>query len=376
MQIEVLADPQAVEALAPEWDEVVVDSSRPLMSPAWLLAWWRHVAPPGAELRVVTAREGGRLVGLAPLWCRPTTARPVRYRFLGAGVSLRGGPLARPGREAEVAAAVAHALADMKPRVGMVMFDGVPDEWLEAVARAWPGGRPWRAHRFVAPAPFVRYDEPTFEDWWAGRSRNFRQQISHSRREFDRAGGVFRFSRTPDELTRDLKAFAALHYDRWRAKGGSDVLTPEVERMLLDAGRAMLADERLRLWCLDVDGRTINAEIFLAAGSRLTYWLGGFDEAWSRHRPALTGLAALLEATWKDGYEVLDLGAGGQPYKYRLADADEDLAWEAIVPSGAHSWTARAELIPTLARQAVVSRLPPEAKDRLKRLMGRGPSAT
>jgi GNAT superfamily N-acetyltransferase len=117
--LETLVDPAQVEAIAPEWEALAAKGGEGAFfrSPTWLLPWFRHFAPPmEAELVILTAREEGVLVGLAPLYER--TAR------LTGGVKVReirllgdAGPrppaldlLAAPGSETRVARAFAEAL--------------------------------------------------------------------------------------------------------------------------------------------------------------------------------------------------------------------------------------------------------------------------
>jgi hypothetical protein len=61
-------------------------------------------------------------------------------------------------------------------------------------------------------------------------------------------------------------------------RGGSGVLSRRVERMLEAASVDLVTDLRLRLWTLELSGTTISAQIFLAGGGEVSYWLGGFDE--------------------------------------------------------------------------------------------------
>jgi len=304
---------------------------------------------------------------VAPLFCRPGRLGPARWGFLGVGTSLRSDVVAVPGREAEVAAAVARCLADDPAPPGVLSFDGVPSDAAPVLARHWPARTAWTARRFAVPAPFVDLAERPFDEWLASRSSNLRQQLGRNVRRLEKAGGVFRFS-TPDDMTRDLASFWDLHHRRWEGRGGSDVLSPDVQGMLVEAAHAMVGDGRLLVFCLDVDGRTISVQVFLAAGRRLAYWLGGFDEDFGREQPALTSLYVALERTWAD-FDRLDLGGGGQPYKYRLADGDEELVWSYLAPAG--SWRARATVAPMLARHALARRLPHDTRQRVKRLLRR-----
>src|SRR4051794_10783340 len=105
MKAELVDDPAALADLADPWDALAVANRLPLMAPAVVEAWWRHLAPPGALLRLAVVRDGGELAGIAPLW-----ADGRDLRLAGAGVFNRLAPLAAPGREREVAAAFGQAL--------------------------------------------------------------------------------------------------------------------------------------------------------------------------------------------------------------------------------------------------------------------------
>ncbi|HTE51443.1 MAG TPA: GNAT family N-acetyltransferase [Kofleriaceae bacterium] len=63
-----------LKALAPQWDELVARSAGGaslFRSPVWLLPWWQaYQRVLAAELHVVAAFEGDRLVGLAPFYTR------------------------------------------------------------------------------------------------------------------------------------------------------------------------------------------------------------------------------------------------------------------------------------------------------------------
>src|SRR4029077_1147915 len=105
---ETIMELAALERLQPEWDALAVTAALPMAAPAWMLAWWRHLAPEQGELRTLVVRDRGELIGIAPFFL---TARrrgePCAYRLLGADISTRVGPLAKPGREWEVSAALA-----------------------------------------------------------------------------------------------------------------------------------------------------------------------------------------------------------------------------------------------------------------------------
>src|SRR5215472_12943617 len=74
----------ALEECVPDWRRLLVRAShvQPVLTPLWMLAWWREFGDgDGRALRVIAVEEGGELVGLLPLSRRTALHRgaiPVR----------------------------------------------------------------------------------------------------------------------------------------------------------------------------------------------------------------------------------------------------------------------------------------------------------
>jgi CelD/BcsL family acetyltransferase involved in cellulose biosynthesis len=358
LRAEILGEVAELEQLAGSWDELAVAAGCPGALPAWQLAWWRRLAPAGALLRAVAVWDGERLAGVAPWWVEPSAQDRAVYRLLAAPVTHRVEPVAQPARRGEVAAAVARALATADPRPDYVAFDGADGAgaWQAAIATRWPGRTPYALTERTSPAPVMELRADGYEGWLNGKSKNFRQQARRFRRKLEQAGGRIRMARTPQELEADVEAFVRLHHERWEGRGGSS-LRGDVAGMLLDAGGALLASERLRLWVVELERRPIAVVVFLAAGAHALYWNGGFDEAAAEHKPALLALLAGVEDCFARGERRLDLGGGKQDYKLRLADENLPLAWGGLVPRDRRYVRNRVALLPReaggLARRAL-----------------------
>ena len=355
------------------WAALAEENARPFCHPDWMMAWWRHVAPRDAVLSAVVVSDGEETIGVAPLYSRPDARGPLRLRLLGTGTFLRAEPLARSGREHDVARAVIERLNDGSTP-GLVTFEGVPagSEWPELFHRNWTQDRASKMYQeWSIPAPVLSLEGRTFDDWFASKSSNFRQQMRRGRRKLEHAGALFRMSRDAEELQRDLRSFAALHHARWDPRGGSRALTPKVETMLAEAAPGMVSSGALRLWSLEVDGRVVSSHLFLAAGGEVAYWLGGFDDRWADHKPSMHVLLEAIEHASRAGDKRVDLGGGGQDYKYRLADGSETLTWSTIVPPGIRHQATRLGLSTVRARRKLLSRLSPKTQARLRRLVRR-----
>jgi CelD/BcsL family acetyltransferase involved in cellulose biosynthesis len=340
-----------------------------------MLAWWRHAAPPRAELRVVLALDGERLVGVGPFYIVRDRVGVARYGLLAAGACAPVEPLAETGFEARVAAVFSHALAAARPAPGLIALDGVPtgSRWPERIAETWPRRRPQLHRHGSQPVPTITLDGlETLDEWLGSKSTHFRQEMRRIRRRLVDRGATFRLASTPEEVDRGLDAFARLHYANWSSRGGSGALSPAVEGMLRDAAAPLLEAGRFRVWSIELDGAPIAGRVAVAAGNELSLWLSGFDEAAAKLSPSMqSSLVAIEDALSRRERRVI-LGPGDQEWKYRLADAEDGIESVTLVPSGAYRPVVRGVLAGAQLRRVLSERLPPHVKARIKSALRRG----
>lgn len=338
-------------ALAPYlhgWDELAIACERPFCAPAWMLAWWREGRTGNARLRVALALEGERPVGVVP--CFAQIAYGLNeLRLLGAGFSHRIGPLAEPGREEEVADALAPALAAGEPAPASIVFEGIDasDRWPELLAAAWPGRTPRLRDDATMGAPAVEL-EADYASWMEGRPRKFRKEARRMARRLEEAGVESRIAADADAVG----ALLRLHHERWDDRGGSDVGTT-ASRVVAAAAAGLGESGRLEVVLLESAEGPIAAELLLGAGPVAAFWAGGFDPDWSRYAPGTQTMLVALEAAAARGVKLADLGGGAHPYKLRMADGDRPIAWRTLFPRGRRYPLIRLRLAPKHARQAL-----------------------
>lgn len=368
LRAELVEGPDDLEAWRAGWDRLAERTGRPYATPAWMLAWWRHVAPVGARLRVLLAVDDQGLAGIAPFFQDRGPGGTCRYRLLGL---LRAEPLARPGMEEAVGGLFARSLAGLEPAPDLIRFEGIAagGPWPSIIAASWPGRRA-RLHRDRDDvAPSLSLSPAGFERWFEGRSRNFRQQMRRGRRQLMDRGATIRMA-TADEVPAAVESLGRLHRARWEGRpDGHANVTEATARMLAEAGRGLVGSGRFRLWVAEVEGRPISAHLFVAAGGEVAYWLGGFDEAWADQHPSLVTILAAVEHAWRSGDQRVDFGWGGQPYKFRFADGQDRLEWWTVIPPGPRSLRTRVAVTPTALMRAVGSKLPSGLRWRVKRVM-------
>jgi CelD/BcsL family acetyltransferase involved in cellulose biosynthesis len=104
-KVVVLDQLQDFATLEEEWEDLHRNAAfaTPFQSWAWLYSWWEFYGK-DYELRVVTIREGGLLVGLMPLMLERRGAFG-RLLFVGTGLTDHQDILVREGWERQVIAA-------------------------------------------------------------------------------------------------------------------------------------------------------------------------------------------------------------------------------------------------------------------------------
>ena len=371
----VIDDAGALEPYLAAWDRLAVAAGRPFCSPAWMVSWWCNGRTGDARLRIVLAVDSaGELIGVGPFFAQVTSAGPIElaeYRLLAAGFSHRVGPLARSGREQEVAGVIARGLAAADPAPASIVFEGIDagDRWPELVAGAWPTGRTVIRTDVTMDAPAIDLDGD-YDAWMSRRDRKFRKEARRTMRRLEELGVRSRLA--GDEAAVD--ALVRLHDARWSDRGGSN-LGPGAREVLLDALRRAEQDpDRLSIALLETDDGPIAAELVITAGPVLAFWAGGFEPGWASHAP---GTQAMLTALGAAPAEVrnVDLGGGAHEYKRRMADGDAPLVWRTVFPLTWRYPLIRLLLAPKHVRVVLRTwfrRLPDPAQQRIRRLLGAG----
>jgi CelD/BcsL family acetyltransferase involved in cellulose biosynthesis len=350
LQTLVVEDPESLTDRLASWDALAVGAGRPFCSPAWMLAWWHEARTGDARLRVVLVLEQGRLIGVGPFFAQVGPLGLVEMRLLAAGFCHRIGPLAATGRQTQVAAELARALAETLPSPASVVFEGIDAEdcWPELIAAAWPSRRRPRLRTDVTmDAPVIEL-EGSYEDWFSRRERHFRKE---ARRTWNRLKEEDVSTRVATE-EQAIDALLRLHYARWESRGGSNV-GDAAKRVIVRAAMHLNDGQRLVVALLESPGGPVAAELVLSAGDTAVFWGGGFDPKWARNAPGTQAMLFALRTLAQQGARLADLGGGEHEYKRRLADDNRPLAWRTLFVPGPRYPLIRLRLAPKHIRFAV-----------------------
>jgi predicted ATP-grasp superfamily ATP-dependent carboligase/CelD/BcsL family acetyltransferase involved in cellulose biosynthesis len=334
-----------LRTLESAWDELLGESETdgPMVSPLWLLAWWRVFgALDGRKLAVVAFHDGARLVGLAPLLARTCWYKPGlpfrRLELLGSGereedevCSEYLGVIAARGFEGEVARALADALAggdlgawDELVLTAMARDGAMPARLAEELARIG-------AAVDVAPSDESRYVAlpGSFDAYLAGLSSSGRYLVTRSLRDFERwsrGEAALRVATTRAELEEGRRALVALHGERWSARGGGAFASARFSAFHDDVMPRLLDRGALELIWLTVRGEPIAAAYEIVWRDRVHFYQSGRKlDVPKNVRPGIVLHARALERAIARGLREYDFLGGPVRYKRDLAPSTRTL---------------------------------------------------
>lgn len=321
-----IATTEGLEAISGEWEGLWArcPTATPFVSPAWLVPWWKYVGE--GDLLSVAVREGGRLVGLAPMYVHAAPRTGTRSLFLlGVATSDHLGALFEPGLEQEGAARVFEHLMERRGAWDVADFQqlraGCPllcAPCAVAIADQRGPGEPC----FVAPIPPQRGDLPP------AVPKRMAQNLRFYRRRAERLGHL-RFEAADGHTWPELyDRLLDLHAARWAALGEPGVLGGAgVQRAHRDALPELLRLGVLRLYGMRLDERLVAALYALAdargPSRRFYYYIGGFDPEVSEVSPGTLMIGHALGEAAREGCRAFDFLRGNEPYK-RLWGAVEE----------------------------------------------------
>jgi CelD/BcsL family acetyltransferase involved in cellulose biosynthesis len=354
--VEVVEKLSELLALENDWDALQRTAGKvPFTSFEWSVAWWNQLARRRLlvedHLAVRTVRNrAGELIAVAPLMLTELPARgPLRFRvlqFFGADPNITElrGVLCRPDSELESYDCLLEHLVERSAEWDFILWGGIPEG---AVAeRLAAHGRPvW-----LENVPYFVLDlPPTWESFLATRPRNVKESLRKCRNSLKSANLQPRFLvadqgpalvRSLDELVRLHGARAALTDT---VRHANVFAKEDATRFLEDVCKRHAARGRMRVFSLELGGRTVAARLGFIVGDSLYLSYSGYDPDCARYSVMTTVVAEAMKYAIRAGFRAVNLSTGDDVSKTRWSPRRVE-SKVAMMPSHA----ARAPLAMTL----------------------------
>ncbi|WP_461030362.1 GNAT family N-acetyltransferase, partial [Streptomyces sparsus] len=310
LSITLCRDAEQFAALGPQWHRLYRScrAATPFQSHPWLYSWWMSYGTPG-RLRVVTVRQGDRLVAAAPLML---AHRPLPVLVpLGGDISDFSDVLL-DDTFPQAAAALVRGLALASRGAVVDLREVRPGGAAEQIWQRWPGPRQRLADSVCLELPAAPLPK-LLERLPSSSARRFRAKL----RKLE-ALGIEERVVSEHEVPAAVATMLRLHGMQWRGRGVTpEHLKPRFAEHLVRAttqmvrtGDALLTEYRIGEQVMAADVTLMSAE--LAGG----YLYGAHPDLRARKVDITTMLLRHdSRHVTESGRSVLSMLRGTEPYK-------------------------------------------------------------
>jgi CelD/BcsL family acetyltransferase involved in cellulose biosynthesis len=341
LTIRVVTSLEEFKGLAQEWEQLLrtVPGHSLFLTWEWLYIWTTHYLG-DSRLRIHVMRDNNqRLVGIAPLYLRTTTAQgliPLReLRFLGSETvcsSYLDVIVNEKQKRAVLQSLYWYLFNEARGEWDVLTLSEVPAEsstidlWNELFDEAGKVGE------IVSTSccPVIRLPRDV-ESYRAGLGRSRRYTLQRKLKCLQGAGRMeYSCATSPAEVDPALDWMIALHQRRWSTGSSGGVFVSDTSKRFHREIVQVLSERgRVSIDLLKLDDQPLAAIYGLIYQGVYYFYLPGFDPtAIPKASPGLLLLSHRIEQAIRDGERTVDLLQGAEPYKLECAtDLRRSLTW-------------------------------------------------
>jgi CelD/BcsL family acetyltransferase involved in cellulose biosynthesis len=329
LTVEVVTTVDGLHDLEPSWRRLQqAVGTLPFTSWEWNVAWWRHLSRQQLSSRdrlfVLAMRRQRELVGVAPMMLTERPARGPRFRCLryfgvDQNITEVTGPLCARDDEPSFHRTLLDHIFAHRAQWDCAMLDGFRSEG-EGPAIVARYARPvWVGDvtDFVLPLP------ASWREFKASRSRNIKESLRKCVNSLRRAGlsPTFRVVSDARELRQELDVFIQLHSARAELRQtvfhDNVFSTPAARSFLYELADRSSAVDQLRVFSMDLNGRTVATRLALVVGRSLYLYYSGYEPEYGKYGVMTHVVACAIQYAIENGFETVNLSTGSDVSKTR-----------------------------------------------------------
>jgi len=333
LRVEVHEDPASFARLENGWRKLACPSCPcdPFMQIDWIKSWW-HAFGGNERLRLVTAWQGDRLVGVLPLMLGRVRRYGIPVRRLGALVNVHSPRLdliCAQDVEGVVDTIWHHVIGtagqwDILELPRMLSDSPTLERLVELSRSAGLRARCWQAER----SPYIETTDG-WSNYLAGRSKNFRKALRRKKQRLSRMGQLsLEVVSHPVDVPAALREGLEIEADGWKGRTGTAILSNDRDRTFYEAlALNAAAVGALRLHFLKLDDTRIAFDFSLRYANRVYSLKSGYRNSHHEHSPGLVLLGLMLEHYMHSTVEEIDLLGKDDEFKKRWSRSTRSHQW-------------------------------------------------
>ncbi|HTP07185.1 MAG TPA: GNAT family N-acetyltransferase [Anaerolineae bacterium] len=332
METIIHTDPNVIEQLCPEWNALLHNSTAdtPFLTYEWQKTWNDCLCSCEGEVHLLTVRDGGALLGIAPLFVLSEPdkdGRPQRLLRLIGSVDASDylDLIAARGREREVFTAMLDVLERSDTWDAIDLWNVPEASMTRALLPELIASRGWKIlDEKQVVCPIIQLPL-TFDDYVQGLDKKERHELRRKIRRAEATEGVSWYAITGQDRTHDLdeaaESFISLMMKSRSDK--SDFMTDDMRRFFHQMIHATHDGGFLHLVFLEVNG--VKAATYLSFDynqKRMVFNSGLETEGFQSLSAGIVLVARIIDEAIQLGYSEFDFLRGDEKYKYQLGAKD------------------------------------------------------
>lgn len=324
MDVTIYTDENLFEELKPEWNTLLKRSSANyiFLSWEWQHTWWQSYHP--GDLYVITFREGGELVGIAPCFVHHFAEKGRWLRFIGCvEVTDYLEVVAVRGRESDVL----ETLADYLTGEGAADWDRIDFcnvRERSLTLKLLPGLLEARglavSTKFEDVCPVIKLPD-TWDAYLQMLDGKQRRELRRKMRRAQGYGLTWRIVSPEDHLRGEMDDFIRLM--KASSPGKAEFMNLPGNRDFFYAlAPVFMASGWLQLIFLDRAGEPIATYLNFDYADRIQVYNSGLDLDYMSLSPGWVLLGHAIRHAIENGRREFDFLQGDEDYKYRMGGED------------------------------------------------------
>ena len=338
--VSTLNDLDSFASLKMEWNALLEksNSGTVFLTWEWLYTWWCKFHN-GRTLNIVTIRDDhGNLVGIGPFCINSKWGRlPIKtLSFLGISPisSEYLDIIVNPKNEKEVASTVFNYLYSEVPNWEcLILTDTLNTSCVYRYFKILAS-----AKRFVLKesikeeCPYLKL-ELTQEAMLSKFKSQLKSTIKRRTKKLDQMGVSLKVVETEEDLGLYLKKLFKLHQQCWNERGIEGNFSDELIKLFhIDLTKRLLSGVFLRLYALDLEGKTIATLYTFQYKNTLFYYQSGYDTDWSSYSPGTVLMWKCITDSIDRGILEFDYLRGNEFYKSLWSDRSKNTYSLVFIP--------------------------------------------
>ncbi len=287
----------------------------------WLSTYW-EVFGDSQRLSLLTLRDGGMIVGIAPLAVATVIGKAgIKLRkltFVGDGLTDYHDLLIATGKREEALRALFEFIVNHTNEWDAIHFRNVRGDSLNlpVLRRLFEHTSSTVVARINIRSPYISIDR-TWADYCGTLGKNLKSDVRRRLNQLHRMGRAeFVRLHEVDDVAATLDIIKSIHVKCRQARGDVSSYTDERRFRFASLILQRFSERQwLDLVFLKLDGRVIAYYLGFAYDNVVYFWNTGFDPEFSVVSPGKLLLHHWIQDSFAQGYRAFDFMVGEEPYK-------------------------------------------------------------